>query len=62
MLLCFMQIGGSSSSRDAGPSNEVDKLKGSSEHVYAQQDKSKSTDDLGVDQIENLLKGKQFSR
>ncbi|KAI3694823.1 hypothetical protein L1987_77804 [Smallanthus sonchifolius] len=58
-----LEFGVSDSSRNAGPSNEVDKLKGSSEHVNVQQDKLKKTvDDLGLDQIENLLKGKQFSR
>ncbi|KAK1434682.1 hypothetical protein QVD17_00431 [Tagetes erecta] len=56
-----LEIGVSSSSRNAGPGNEVDK-KGSSENVNAQQDKLKSIDDPGLDQIENLLKGKQFSR
>ncbi|KAF5802866.1 hypothetical protein HanRHA438_Chr06g0273891 [Helianthus annuus] len=58
-----LEVGVSSSIRNAGPSNEVDKLKGISDHVNIQQDNSKkSTDDLGLDQIETLLKGKQFSR
>lgn len=58
-----MQIGVSSYSGDAGPSNEMDKLKGSSEHNNVQQDKSKnSIGDLGFDRIEDMLKGKQFSR
>ncbi|KAM0026315.1 hypothetical protein Hdeb2414_s0020g00556841 [Helianthus debilis subsp. tardiflorus] len=58
-----LEVGVSNSSRNAGPSNEVDKLKGISDHVNIQQDNSKkSTDDLGLDRIENLLKGKQFSR
>ncbi|KAJ0780693.1 hypothetical protein HanPI659440_Chr06g0240601 [Helianthus annuus] len=58
-----LEVGVSNSSRNAGPSNEVDKLKGISDHVNIQQDISKkSTDDLGLDQIETLLKGKQFSR
>lgn len=61
--IMFMQVGVSSLSRDAGPSNEMDKLKGSSQHDNVQQDKSrKSIGDVGVDQIENMLKGKQFSR
>nr|GEV96954.1 hypothetical protein [Tanacetum cinerariifolium] len=48
---------------DAGPSNETDKLKGISERNNVQQDKSKSPiADLGLDKIENMLKGKQFSR
>ncbi|XP_076953967.1 nuclear pore complex protein NUP1-like [Bidens hawaiensis] len=53
----------SGSSKNAGPSNETDKLKGIVEHVDVQQDKSeKVVEDLGVDQIENMLKGKHFSR
>ncbi|KAI7726324.1 hypothetical protein M8C21_008122 [Ambrosia artemisiifolia] len=56
-------LGVPSSSRSAGPSNEMDKLKGSSEHVNVQQDNlKKTTDNVGLDQIENLLKGKHFSR
>ncbi|PWA75012.1 hypothetical protein CTI12_AA247060 [Artemisia annua] len=51
------------SSGHAGPSNEMDKLKGISERNNVQQDKSKSPiADLGLDTIENMLKGKQFSR
>ncbi|XP_076946771.1 uncharacterized protein LOC143618436 isoform X2 [Bidens hawaiensis] len=60
-----MQLVVSSSSKNAGPSNETDKLKGVAEDVDVPvpQDKSKkSVDDFGVDQIENLLKGKHFSR
>ncbi|KAL8254872.1 hypothetical protein R6Q59_033093 [Mikania micrantha] len=51
------------SSRNAGPNNQEDKSKGILEHFNIQHDKSKkSIDDLGLDQIENLLKGKQFSQ
>lgn len=58
-VIVFMQLG---SSGDAGPSNEMDKLKGISERNN-EQDKSKSPiADLGLDKIENMLKGKQFSR
>ncbi|KAJ9548676.1 hypothetical protein OSB04_021219 [Centaurea solstitialis] len=59
-----LELGASRWSGDAGPSNEMYKLKGSSEqHNDARLDKSKnSIDDLGLDKIENLLKGKQFSR
>ncbi|KAK9070832.1 hypothetical protein SSX86_011234 [Deinandra increscens subsp. villosa] len=59
----IVELGVSNSSRNVGSSNEADKLKGSSEHVDVQQHKSKKPmNDLPVDQIENLLKGKQFSR
>lgn len=58
-----MQLVVSGSSKNAGPSNETDKLKGVAVDVDVSQVKSKkSVDDLGVDQIENLLKGKHFSR
>lgn len=44
-------------------SNEMDKLKGSSEHNILQQDESKnSPSNHGLAKIENILKGKQFSR
>ncbi|KAL8237000.1 hypothetical protein R6Q59_018081 [Mikania micrantha] len=43
---------------DAGPSNERDKLKGNSANAIIQQ--NKSTNDF--DQIEHMIKGKQFSR
>ncbi|CAI9260820.1 unnamed protein product [Lactuca saligna] len=44
-------------------SNEVDKLKGSSEHNILQQDESKnSPSNHGLAKIENMLKGKHFSR
>ncbi|CAH1432836.1 unnamed protein product [Lactuca virosa] len=44
-------------------SNERDKLKGSSEHNILQQDESKnSPSNHGLAKIENMLKGKQFSR
>ncbi|XP_071724169.1 uncharacterized protein [Rutidosis leptorrhynchoides] len=57
------EVGVSSFSRDAGPSAQMDKLKGSSQCNNVQQDESRnSIGDLGVDQIENMLKGKQFSR
>ncbi|KAI3513801.1 hypothetical protein L1887_11969 [Cichorium endivia] len=47
------------SSGDAGPSNEMDKLKGN----IVQQDESKnSPGNHGLAKIENMLKGKQFSR
>ncbi|KAI3771661.1 hypothetical protein L6452_02828 [Arctium lappa] len=57
------ELGVSRWSGDAGPSNEMNKLKESSEHNDARLDKSKnSIGDLGLDKIENMLKGKQFSR
>ncbi|KAL8206248.1 hypothetical protein R6Q57_009799 [Mikania cordata] len=43
---------------DAGPSNERDKLKGNSANAIIQQNKSTSD----FDQIEHMIKGKQFSR
>ncbi|KVI11666.1 hypothetical protein Ccrd_009926 [Cynara cardunculus var. scolymus] len=56
-------VGVSRWSGDAGPSNEMTKLKGSLEHNDARLDKSKnSIGDIGLDKIENMLKGKQFSR
>lgn len=58
-----LELGVSRWSEDAGPSNEMDKLKGSSEHNDARLDKSNnSIGDLGLDKIENMLKGKKFSR
>nr|XP_043620892.1 nuclear pore complex protein NUP1 isoform X2 [Erigeron canadensis] len=57
------EIGVSTCSGDAGPSNQMENLNRSLQHNDVQQDKSENTiGDLGVDQIENLLKGKQFSR
>lgn len=57
------EVGVPSSSGAAGPSKETDKLKGIADHNIIQQEKLKnSIDDFGVDKIENMLKGKQFSR
>ncbi|KAK1420977.1 hypothetical protein QVD17_22987 [Tagetes erecta] len=53
-----LELGVPSSSRDAGPSNERDNLKGSLEHADVQQGQPVAD----FDQIENVLKGKQFSR
>ncbi|KAI3801840.1 hypothetical protein L1987_29957 [Smallanthus sonchifolius] len=53
-----LEVGVPSSSRDTGPSNEKYKLKGSSELPNVEQDKSFGD----FNQIENMLKGKQFSR
>lgn len=58
MVVCFMQLGVPSLSKDAGPSNDRDKLKGSFEQADVQQGQSVAD----FDQIENVLKGKQFSR
>ncbi|KAL4571483.1 hypothetical protein LXL04_018243 [Taraxacum kok-saghyz] len=46
----------------AGPSNETDKLKGSLVKSLQQDEPKKSPGDHGLTEIENMLKGKQFSR
>ena len=60
--IMVMQLGVSRWSGAAGPSNETDKLKGSLVKSLQQDEPKNSPGGHGLTEIENMLKGKHFSR